>query len=732
LAAKNLGSAAGTGRRDPPSGDAMPTPDAGDVPAGSDEARVQSLLGVLHLIGRHTRLDEFLPDLAGCLRTVADFDLLGIVLPVDEWKTARLYAVRLGSPEAAPATEVQSVTVPPLDKERLSAAAADQAEAIVLDRLDAGDEHPGVVAALRGLGERSACLLPLGTALGPVGFIAFASSREGTYSRCDIGFLRHVGRQVAVAIDNVRHQEEALARERQLQAEREHLSTLLELTNEIVTARDLPAVLAAIAPHLQRVVSHDAASLYLMQPGSRQLGVYAISPRVVGWTDELTSQIRPEAEPVSTWLGGRQAVDLDVERFDWSGREAIRRNLDANGVKRVCILPLATARGRLGLLVLDRRSPRPFSREELEGTSRAATQIAIALENALAFDEIATLKDRLSRENVYLEQEVRSAQHFGEIVAESAALKRILGQVATVGPTDSTVLVLGETGTGKELIARAIHAASERRGRPLVTVNCATSPAGLLESEWFGHEKGAFTGALSQKVGRFELAHQGTLFLDEIGDVPLDLQSKLLRALQEREIERLGSTRTTRVDFRLVAATNRNIEDMAAKREFRSDLYYRLNVFPIRIPPLRERREDIPPLVLYFVQRFAKRLRRPIESVARESMEMLCRWPWPGNVRELQNVIERAVILSQGPTLTVPRAEFEGAPTTTSTPVTLEDVEREHILRTLDQTGWVIGGPHGAADRLGLKRTSLVSTMRRLGIVRPKPHDGRSGDARAR
>jgi formate hydrogenlyase transcriptional activator len=702
---------------------------AGDVPASSDEARVQSLFGVLHLIGRHTRLDEFLPDLADCLRTVADFDLLGIVLPLDEWKTAHLYAVRLGSSEAAPASEVQSIAVPPLDKGRLAAAAGKRDQPIVLDRLDAGGEWPGVVAAFRGLGGRSACLLPLGTALGPVGLIGLASSREGTYGQCNIGFLQHVARQVAVAIDNVRHQQEALARERQLQAEREHLRTLVELTNEIVTTRDLPSLLAAIAPHLERVVSHDAASLYLMQAGGRQL--YAISPRVVGWTDELTSLIQPEAEPVATWMAGRQAVDVEVERFDWTGREAIRRNLDANGAKRVCFVPLVTPRGRLGFLVLDRRSPRPFTREEMDRSSQAAAQIAIAIENALAFDEIATLKDRLSQENIYLEEEIRHAQHFGEIVGESRALKQILHQVSTVAPTDSTVLLLGETGTGKELVARAVHAASERRDRALVTVNCATSPAGLLESEWFGHEKGAFTGALSQKVGRFELAHQGTLFLDEIGDVPLDLQSKLLRALQEREIERLGSTRTQRVDFRLIAATNRNLEEMAANREFRSDLYYRLNVFPIRIPPLRERREDIPPLVLYFVQRFAKRLRRPVESVARESMDMLCRWPWPGNVRELQNVIERAVILSQGPTLTVPRAEFEAATPTTSMAVTLEDVEREHILRTLEQTGWVIGGPHGAADRLGLKRTSLVSTMRRLGIVRPRPHAGH-GELRSR
>ena len=288
-----------------------------------------------------------------------------------------------------------------------------------------------------------------------------------------------------------------------------------------------------------------------------------------------------------------------------------------------------------------------------------AAQIAIALENAMAFEEIAALKEQLARENVYLKEEIRGTHQFEEIVGESKALQHVLDQVRTVAATDTTVLLLGETGTGKELLARAVHAASDRRSRALVTVNCTTSPAGLLESEWFGHERGAFTGALSQKVGRFELAHQGTLFLDEIGDVPLELQSKLLRVLQEHEIERLGSTRTIRVDFRLIAATNRNLEEMVGKREFRSDLYYRLNVFPIRIPPLRERPEDIPPLVFYFAQRFAKRLRRSIESVSRESLDVLCRWPWPGNIRELQNVIERAVILSNGPVLTVSRAEFE-------------------------------------------------------------------------
>ncbi len=290
----------------------------------------------------------------------------------------------------------------------------------------------------------------------------------------------------------------------------------------------------------------------------------------------------------------------------------------------------------------------------------------------------------------------------------------------SVADTDSTVLLLGETGTGKELIARAIHNLSPRKGRPLVAVNCASSPAGLLESEWFGHEKGAFTGALAQKMGRFELANQGTLFLDEIGDVPLDLQAKLLRVLQERQIERLGSTRSIHVDFRLVAATNRNLDEMVASREYRSDLYYRLNVFPIRIPPLRERPEDIPALIRYFTQRYGRRLRRRIDNVPAETMEVLCRWPWPGNVRELQNVVERAVILSRGSDLDVPLAEFR-QPAQPASDGTLEASQRDAIVRALDDTGWVIGGPTGAAARLGVKRTTLTSTMKRLGIVRPTP-----------
>jgi formate hydrogenlyase transcriptional activator len=688
---------------------------------------------VIDLIGRHTHLGQFLPHLAGCLRTVVDFDLLSVVVPHDAWTTAQLYSVGVEPSErGSTQAEVQSIAVPPLDLSRLTAAIAEGHQPIALDCLDRGGEYVAVMAALRGLGQQSVCLLPLSTALGPVGLIGFGSAREGTYGQCDISFLQHIGAVVAVAIDNVRHQQEAAARERQLQAERDHWRTLLEVTNAVVTQRDVATLRAAIVPNIHRIVPHDHTNLYLIDE-ERRLGPFVIDPTALAWPDDLAAQIRLGAEPYKSWLAPfDRAVDVDVTHADPTGWEALHAHVVASGVKRICNAPLATRHRVLGILSLGRLTPTPFTSEELGWVAQIAEQIALALENALAFGEIASLRDRLARENIYLEEEIRGAQQFGEIVGESRALKRILSQVATVASTDASVLLLGETGTGKELIARAIHTAGERRGRSLVTVNCATSPAGLLESEWFGHERGAFTGALAQKIGRFELAHRGTLFLDEIGDVPLELQAKLLRALQEREIERLGSTRTIRVDFRLIAATNRDLEDMVAKREFRSDLYYRLNVFPIRIPPLRERREDIPLLVRYFAQRFAKGLRRPIESVSRESMEILCRWPWPGNVRELQNVIERAVILSQGTVLTVPRSEFESPSPLTSSPVTLEDAERDHLLRALEQTGWVIGGTQGAAARLGLKRTSLVSTMRRLGIVRPRPQAGANRDVRAR
>jgi DNA-binding NtrC family response regulator len=329
-----------------------------------------------------------------------------------------------------------------------------------------------------------------------------------------------------------------------------------------------------------------------------------------------------------------------------------------------------------------------------------------AIQQAIAYDRRARQQQRDAREH-----------GFQEIVGNSPALRAVLKRVEVVAPTNSTVLIEGETGTGKELIARAIHNLSARSNRHFVKLNCAAIPSGLLESELFGHEKGAFTGAVAQKVGRFELAHGGTIFLDEVGDIPSELQPKLLRVLQEQEFERLGSTRTLRVDVRLVAATNRNLARMMAEREFRQDLYFRLNVFPIQVPPLRDRPDDIPELVRHFVHKHGQRLNKHIEAIPDEAMEAFCRHPWPGNIRELQNFIERTMILSSDTLLRPPLAELELK--SEKTPVTtLDDAERRHILNALRDTQWVIGGTHGAAAKLGLKRTTLLSKMDRLGISR--------------
>jgi PAS domain S-box-containing protein len=336
-----------------------------------------------------------------------------------------------------------------------------------------------------------------------------------------------------------------------------------------------------------------------------------------------------------------------------------------------------------------------------------------------AFEEIRALKDQLAQEKLYLEEEIRTEQGFEDIIGQSKALRTVLGSIEKVAPTDSSVLIQGETGAGKELIARAIHNLSPRRARTFIKLNCAAIPLGLLESELFGHEKGAFTGAIARKIGRFELAHGGTLFLDEVGDIPLELQPKLLRVLQDQEFERLGGTRTQRVDVRLVAATNRDLAQMVAANQFRSDLYYRLNVFPIRVPPLRERPEDIPLLVRHFTSMYARRMRKQIDTIPGDMMKALTRYPWPGNVRELQNLIERAVILSPGPVLHPPLAELTGPPSSPLAPAqTLEDAERAHILRALEDAHWVVGGPKGAAARLGLKRTTLLYKMDRFSIPR--------------
>jgi formate hydrogenlyase transcriptional activator len=517
--------------------------------------------------------------------------------------------------------------------------------------------------------------------------------------------------RVASAMRSPQTETQALSADQQYQA-------LLAVSEAIVSHRDVSALFHELADRLHQVVRFDYLGLQLHEAASNTMRICVLEPPE---TTAPPSDIPIEDIPSGlAWQTQRPLIISSISRETrWQG---LSKRLAPYGVQSACYLPLTTARRRIGALAFACKKPGAYVEAELEFLQLVANQVAVAVENALAFQEIEALGDKLHKEKTYLEEEVRTEHNFGEIVGESPALRRLLKHVETVAPTVSTVLIRGETGTGKELVARAIHDLSPRRDRTFVKLNCAAIPTGLLESELFGHEKGAFTGAIGQKLGRFELAHQGTLFLDEVGDIPLELQPKLLRVLQEQEFERLGSTRTIRVDVRLVAATNRDLARMVADGQFRSDLYYRLNVFPLLLPPLRERPDDIPRLVRHFAQRFAQRMGRRIETIPSDVMEALVRYSWPGNIRELQNVVERAVILSPGPSLQVPLGEYQAAAeqvsAATSEAVTLADAERDHILGILRETGWVVGGPKGAASRLGMRRSTLQWKMKKLGISR--------------
>lgn len=525
-----------------------------------------------------------------------------------------------------------------------------------------------------------------------------------------------------------------------LQSENDRLQLLLNLTKRITSNLELREVLRAIAANIREVIQCDAVAVSLPDLALGKSRLYALDfPGSKGFiAEELTVTISPMMKRALESLAPVIATtddDLPVE---------IRDRVRAEGLKRICLIPLLNHDRIVGVLTIMRTTEALFAEEDVEFLMQASGQISIAIENAVAYREILELKDKLAQEKLYLQEEIRSEMGFEQIIGNSPALRHVLELVDTVAPTDSTVLLLGETGTGKELIARAIHEHSRRRDRTFVKLNCAAIPTGLLESELFGHEKGAFTGAISQKIGRLELADHGTLFLDEVGDIPIEIQPKLLRALQEREFERLGSTHTRKVNVRLIAATNRDLEKMVASREFRSDLYYRLHVFPIRIPPLRERREDIPQLVSYFVQKFAKQMQKKIETISPAVMKGLTAWEWPGNIRELENFIERTVIVTRGKSLEAPLGElrktiYEG-PTPGIAQSSQQDIteivketidalnaknavmndyakqQREEIVRALTDSKGRVGGEDGAAARMGTKRSTLLSRIKKFGI----------------
>jgi formate hydrogenlyase transcriptional activator len=680
----------------------------GDVAADLNRA----LLEVSRSTVSCRNLDCLLHDLAAALRRVAHFDRVAIVLHDPAGNQMRLHTLA-----ARHSTRVTAMELP-IDESPAGIAWQNQ-EPVVLPDLDRETRYPVVTQILRDEGMRSACVLPLTSPLRRLGGLSIASREPDAFPPAEIAFLLQLTNQIALAVDNALHHEAAERAQAELRHERDRLQLLLEVNNALASIVDRRALFSAISQCLRRVVAHEYTSLAVYDDKQNALDMWAIEFAVKGLIREH-SLVPLDGSPAGSAFKAGKPMRFSRKELEAMPAEIVTLLL-AEGIDSVCSAPLTVREGCLGTLTIGRAGGEPFTVEDEELLAAVAKQVAVSVENALAFQEIAALKDKLAAEKGYLEEEIRTDYNFEEIVGQSDALKSVLHQVGTVAPTDSTVLILGETGTGKELIARAIHNRSRRHERTFVKVNCAAIPAGLLESELFGHERGAFTGAIAQRIGRFELADGGTLFLDEVGDLPLELQPKLLRVLQEQEFERVGGARTLQVDVRVVAATNQPLADAVAAGRFRSDLYYRLNVFPIVLPPLRERREDIPDLVRYSVQRFARRLNKRIDTIPVDAMAALRAYDWPGNVRELENAIERAVIVTGGSVLQIPVAEFRPRnPAPPATDGTLEATERDAILRTLRETNGVLGGPRGAAARLGMKRTTLQSRMRKLGIGRER------------
>jgi formate hydrogenlyase transcriptional activator len=675
------------------------------VAKGLKPEQYLTLLELSKAIASHRDLTKLFQDLACRLQMLFKFRSLAVMFHDSSRNIMRCHFLETCAP-----TKWQAPTEVPMEGS-IAGWVWEHQEPIVVHDISLEDRFP-FAKTLLDHPIKAICSFPLTTANQRLGVLTFWSDEAGVYDHLDLEFAGLLAAQIAVAIDAQCHQQK-LARER------DRCQLLLEINNTLVSNLNLRELLSAISGCLRRVMPHDLAGLALYDPAINKLRVTALE-----FPEHEDAFVEGEIIDLEEHPGGRafttgRPVISGLDHFvDPLGQRA--------EIKSGCTVPLISHDRALGILGVARLSEDPFSEDDAELLTSVGKQVAIAVENALAYREIDALKNKLQEEKLYLQEEIRTEYNFEEIIGTSATLKRALQDVETVAPTDSTVLIFGETGTGKELIARALHNLSGRAEHTLVKVNCAAIPTGLLESEMFGHERGAFTGAVEQRKGRFELAHRGTIFLDEVEEIPLELQPKLLRVLQEQEFERLGSGKTIRVDVRVVAATNADLAKMVAEKKFRSDLYYRLNVFPVSLPALRERPEDIPLLVNFFAQKFSQQMKKPIKTIPTETMTQLTAYSWPGNIRELQNLIERAVILSRGSVLEVPLAELKRSANDNLAnhlqgPIRLEAVEREHIMRVLQETGWVIGGPSGAAARLGLNRTTLNHRLHKLGITRPHP-----------
>jgi formate hydrogenlyase transcriptional activator len=669
--------------------------------------------------------DEQLLRLAHRLDVYRDAEQLLRALPVElrgllTGNTLALMFCGCGEPDAAcwSAIDDQGDTIhetPPIveAKTSLCAWAYDHRSPLILSSFAQETPFPAVTAIFQDWGNQSLGVFPLSTLTHSLGALCIGRSKPNAFHDQEIRFFSLIADFVALTIDD------RLVRA-QLENERTRLKLILDLNNSVVSSLELREVLRSISPSIRKVMRLDTVALILPEGDGAHLRLHALDfPDGKGLVRQDTLSPLDGSISGQVFRSGKVWVGdvAELQRLGFNSEIAL-----AEGMQTICGLPLIRRERVLGVLFLARLQKNAFTHPEIDFLAQIAGQVAIAIDNALAYGQITELKDQLAQEKLYLEDELRSEMNFEEIIGNSPALQKVLRQVEAVAPTGSTVLIYGETGTGKELIARAVHNLSQRRPNAFVKLNCAAIPTGLLESELFGHERGSFTGAVAQRIGRFELASPGTMFLDEVGEIPLDLQPKLLRVLQEREFERLGSSRTIRTDARLIAATNRDLATMVEEQTFRSDLFYRLSVFPIHVPALRERAEDIPFLVRHFAQSIARTMKKQIDTISSETMAALVRYPWPGNIREMQNVIERAVILSKGPVLHVPLSELKsrtGDVSEINGFATLEEVERKHILSVLEQTNWVFAGPNGAAARLGIKRPTLQFRMQKLGITRP-------------
>jgi formate hydrogenlyase transcriptional activator len=676
--------------------------------------RYRALLEVSSAIAEQPSLDAILGSLRGVLSNIVGFDSVDLYLLSEDDQTLQLIAfdrspdlpaLKLGTTLPGTGTLVDQVI-----QEQQPVYLADLAQEMV--------KIPELASLASAIGARSGYVFPVSTSRRRFGALIFGKAQGREFPPEDMELMNSVASHVAVALESALAIDSAERYQRDLVRERDRLRLLLEINNQVVSKLDIDELFRSASASMRASFGSDFTGFWVIDKDSNHIRRMVLDfPGTKGFLAEVeTAELRDE-----DWEKMRARLAMmwsaaDVESLP----TRIAATLKAEGITAVATAPMVTGSGPLGVLAMGSRRAGHFGQQDLDILSQISGQISLALDNALAYGRLNASAARLEQERLYLESEIRSEYNFEDIVGKSYALRKVLDQIAIVAPTASTVLLHGETGTGKELVARALHSLSPRHGRTFVRLNCAAIPSGLVESELFGHEKGAFTGALIQKRGRFEVADKGTLFLDEIGDISLDLQPKLLRALQEHEFERLGSTRTIQVDVRLIAATHRDLQVMISEGKFREDLFYRLNVFPIEVPPLRERREDIPLLVNYFVTRLSRRMQKRIASIPRQAMDALANAPWPGNIRELENFVERCVILSQDDQLIVPLDELAKSATrrTAMPSSTFHDAERQAIIEALKACSGRISGHSGAAERLGLKRTTLQNKMRKLNITR--------------